>query len=76
VANDKWDAVKALPDGLDVTQAVAYREIERESPVMLGGEHYVFPDGQVWWKRADGNWKRAVYKAADFPDPRWERVEA
>jgi hypothetical protein len=77
VANDdKWALQDALPDGLDVAQAVSYREVERESPAMLGGQHHVFPDGQVWWQRTDGKWKRGVYKAGDFDgDARWVRVE-
>lgn len=76
MANSKWDAVEALPDGLDETQAVVYREVERTSPAMLGGRHLVFPDGQVWWQQADGTWKPSIYTATDFDDPRWERAEA
>lgn len=59
-----------------MTQAVAYREVEREIPAMLGGQHHVFPDGQVWWQMEDGRWKPSILKAADLDDPRWERVEA
>lgn len=44
---------------------------------MLGGQHHVFPDGQVWQERADGKWKRSIFKAGDFnDDPQWVRVEA
>jgi len=77
VVTNKWQWSDTLPEGLDVTQAVAYREVERDSPAMLGGQQYVFPDGQVWWQGLDGRWKASVHKPVDLEkSSRWERVEA
>lgn len=70
---NKWDAVEALPDGLDVAQAVVYREVDGVD-LPLGGRWLVWPD-QVWWQRPDGRWQPSVLKA-ELDGPRWERVEA
>lgn len=71
VAN-KWDAVEALPDGLDAAQAVAYREV---GPASLGGQHLVFGD-QVWWERPDGQFQRSVLREQELAAPKWVRVDA
>lgn len=73
---DKWAFHQALPDDLDITQALIYREIEREAPAMLGGRHLVFPDGQAWWEKPDGQWQRGIMKPSDFDETRWVRVDA
>jgi hypothetical protein len=72
VANSEWDSVDALPDGLDVAQAVVYRE---NGELVLGGRWLVWPD-QVWWERPDGRWQRSVFKPESFARPSWSRVEA
>ena len=75
VANDdKWAAHHALPDGLDETQAVAYRETADAQRPLLGGRWLVWPD-QVWWQRPEGVWQRSLITQGRLDsDPRWERV--
>lgn len=60
----------ALPDGLDVTQAVVYRE----SVPVLGGRWLVWPD-QVWWEKPDGRWQRSVF-GVELDGPGWVREQA
>jgi hypothetical protein len=77
VANDdKWALQDALPDGLDETKAVRYRQVEQVDVVLLGGELYLFKDGQVWWRQPDGRWQRSVFTPADLDSSTFERVTA
>lgn len=71
---NKWDSVDALPDELDLAQAVVYREVDGvEQP--LGGRWLAWPD-QVWWERPDGKVQPSVLKQDELAGPRWVRVEA
>lgn len=74
---DKWALHETLPDGLDETQAVAYREREDVPAPRLGGRWLVFEE-QVWWQNPGGKFQRAIVTAADLEGTptRWERVTA
>lgn len=74
---DKWALFKALPDGLDETQAVFYEESETAPAPRLGGRWAVWPD-QVWRQRPDGRWQRDVATPADIEGTpsRWVQVTA
>lgn len=76
MADDKWASVDKLPDGLDETKAVRYRQTQQDDTVQLGGEHYLFEDGQVWWRKPDGRWQRGVATKGDLDSPTFERVTA
>lgn len=71
---DKWALLAALPDGLDETTAVRYRQTEQDGVIQLGGEHLLFDDGQVWWRKPDGRWQRTPVTPADLDSSTFERV--
>jgi hypothetical protein len=75
VANDKWALFEALPDGLDVADAVIYQETADAPAPRLGSRWAVFPD-QVWRQRPDGQWQRDVATPADIEGTpsRWEHA--
>ena len=73
---DKWASFEALPEGLDPAQAVVYRQVEQDGVIQLGGEHYLFENGQVWQRKPDGRWQRAVATPADLNSSTFERVTA
>lgn len=84
VANDdKWALLDALPDGLDESQAVVYRELETAPEPRLGGRWLVFED-QVWWGRPVAAVKEPEEATAEQAEPaepteteeatRWQRA--
>lgn len=77
VGNDNtWAWVDALPAELDGIKAEVYRQIVKDNVIQLGGEHYLFENGQVWWSKG-GRWKRDVITPADLTSGSlFERVTA
>lgn len=73
--DDKWAWHDTLPEGLDQAKAKAYRQVEQENVAELGGQLWVFQDGQVWHE-LDGRWMRSIYKPTDLDPPGWVLVEA
>ncbi len=76
VVTTKWTLLPGLPDELDETQAVVYRQTVQDGVPQLGGRHLVWPDGQVWQQRADGRWQRSTMAVEDLVPPGWEPVGA
>lgn len=76
VGDDKWAWHDTLPDGLDETTAVVYRQVEQENTAKLGGQLYLFADGQVWQRAEDGRWKRGIFTPGDLDSSMFERVTA
>lgn len=73
---DKWALFEALPEGLDVAQAVIYEETADAPAPRLGGRWAVWPDGQVWWEKPEGGWQRAIVTGKDLETTpqRWVRA--
>ncbi len=67
VGDDMWAWVDALPDGLDQAAAAVFEQRVTENRVQLGGQLYLFDNGQVW-QHKDGKWKRGIITAADLTD--------
>jgi hypothetical protein len=73
VVGSDWEWSDTLPPGLDQADAKVYRQKVSEGRVHLDGEHVLFEDGQVWWRR-DGQWRRSVIPAGDLDGPLFELV--